>query len=339
MCYVGAPFEHDVFVSYAHAKKETGASLLMKWSHHFADRITAFMETRFNPGQPADARIDLFIDKDELQSGDELPETLKKAIESSAFLLVVMSPSYPGSAWCLEELKHHFAKAKEDGRHNHCIVVRAQHLPDNDWPDYLKDERGGPVFYRDLSDAETHVPLGLDDFEDLRLKDKIREVFIELGQKLEEYRKYLLARRTYDTPPQAPPEKPVIYLHGQPQDLRAWEDARQKLRTKAIISPDNLVTEANDVFTAEKRKERLREYSLCNGLALLRASNRDIRLDVMTIYRDRQRLYQEYHINVPWAIIDQLGGELQVATDFQVPRVMTSDPGWPDRLLETLTLR
>lgn len=57
----------------------------------------------------------------------------------------------------------------------------------------------------------------------------------------------------------------------------------------------------------------------------------------MTIYRDRQ--YQEYHINIPWAIIDEVGGELQVAADYQVPSVMACDPDWPDRLLQTLSLR
>jgi hypothetical protein len=250
-----------------------------------------------------------------------------------------MSPSYPLSAWCRAELDHHFTTAAQDGRRNHCIVVRAKHLPDNAWPDHLKDDRGGPVVYRDLSDPETNLPLGLDDLEDSRLKAKIKDVFIELGQKLEEHRKFLAARRTYDTRPQAPPDKPVIYLHGRPQDFQAWEDARQKLRMKAIISPANLRVEVDEVFTAEKRKEILREYSLCHGLALLRASDKDIRLDVLTIYRDRQRLYQEYGTLIPWAIIDQLGGELQVAADFRVPRVMASDSGWPDRLLETLSLR
>jgi hypothetical protein len=57
------------------------------------------------------------------------------------------------------------------------------------------------------------------------------------------------------------------------------------------------------------------------------------------MYRDRQRLYQEHHINIPWAIIDEVGGELQVAADYQVPRVMASEPDWPERLLQTLSLQ
>jgi len=105
------------------------------------------------------------------------------------------------------------------------------------------------------------------------------------------------------------------------------------------VSPAYWPAAADEVFTAEKRKEKVREYSLCNGLPLLRASDGDIRLDVMTIYRDRQRLYQEHRVNIPWAIIDTVGGELQVAVDYQVPRIMTSDPDWPDQLLQTLSLR
>jgi hypothetical protein len=339
MCYIGPPFEHDVFVSYAHAEEETGSALLLKWSHHVIDRITNLLKTRFNPLQGPGSHIDVFIDKNVLQSGEKLSEELKKAVETSAFLLVLMSPSYSGSGWCKEELERHFANAESEGRTGHCVVVRAQHLPDNAWPDRLKDDRGGPVLYRDLVDPKTQLPLGLDDFEDSSLRDGVKQVFIELSQKLEEYRKYLADRRIYDNPIQAPPEKPVIYLYGRPQDLQAWEHTRQKLRMKAIVSPANLTAAAEDVFSAEKRKQKLLEYSLCDGLALLRASDNDIRLDVMTIYRDRQRLYQEHHINIPWAIIDQVGGELRVVADYQVPRVLVSDPDWPDRLLKTLSLR
>jgi TIR domain len=217
MCYIGAPFEHDVFVSYAHAEKDTGAPLLLRWSHHFVDRITEFLETYFNPGQSVGSRIDVFIDKNRFQSGDKLPQELRKAVEKSAFLLVLMSPSYPISTWCKEELEHHFAKADRDGRSGHCVIVRAQHLPDNAWPDRLKDDRGGPVLYRDLVNPETQLPLGLDDdFEDPRLKAGVKQVFIEIRQKLEAYNKYMGDRRVYADIPRIPVSvRAIVSLLGR----------------------------------------------------------------------------------------------------------------------------
>lgn len=338
MSYVGAPFKHDVFISYARAEKDTGSDLLVKWSHHVASRIISFLNTRFNPGQPDEARIDVFIDEHGLQSGDKLPDALKVAVENSAFLLVLMSPSYIKSRWCKEELAYHFAESKKHGRIGHCVVVRAQHLADDSWPEPLRDDRGGPVLYRDLVDPETQLAIGLDDFETPALKAGTRQVFIELKQRIEDFRKFLEARKIYDAPVQAPPVRPVIYLHARPEAMTAWQNARQTLKTKAVVSPDSLPNSADDVYIPGRRKDQLMEYSRCHGLAVLRTSDSDVRLDVKTIYLDRQLLFQDYQKNIPWAIVDEVGDDFQVAADYGVPRVMTSEPDWPEKLLQKLSL-
>jgi hypothetical protein len=239
-----------------------------------------------------------------------------------------------------EELECHIVKAERDGRSGHCIIVRAQPLADSDWPERLKDRRGEPVLYRDLADPDTKLPIGIDNLDEPRLRDGIRNVYIEIRQRLEEYCKYPAERRSFETRPQVPPEKPVIYLHARPQDLPAWQDARQKLGMKAIVNPASLPNPADDVYIPEKRNDKLREYSLCNGVALLRAKDADIRLDIMIIYRDRQRFYQEDRRNIPWAIVDQVGDEFPVAADYGVPRVpaSNSNPNWPDELLQKLSL-
>lgn len=329
MSYVGAPFEHDVFISYARAERETGSELLLRWNLNFADQIIQRLKTAAGP------EIDVFIDRDGMQSGQELPGALRQAVEKSAFLLVLMSSFYPKSRWCCEELEYHFSKSKQDGRTGHCVVVRAQPLPDADWPNRLKDDRGGPVFYRDLADIDENLPFGVDDFAEQRLKDGIRQVHIELYQRIREYRKQLEARRTLDASRQAPPLKPVIYLHGRSQDLDSWARACETLAPKAIVHPPSL-SSAEDVLAVDGRKKKLQEYAACNGLAILRTSSSDIDLDLMMMYRDRQRLYQEHHIDLPWAVVDAVGDEWPVAKNYRAPQVMTSDPAWPDRLLETL---
>ena len=48
--------------------------------------------------------IKTFMDDRDLEAGDAISPTLLKAIEESRFAIVVLSPNYASSTWCLEEL-------------------------------------------------------------------------------------------------------------------------------------------------------------------------------------------------------------------------------------------
>ncbi|KAL6203943.1 hypothetical protein ACLB2K_021213 [Fragaria x ananassa] len=48
--------------------------------------------------------IKTFMDDRDLEVGDAISPTLLKAIEESRFAIVVLSPNYASSTWCLEEL-------------------------------------------------------------------------------------------------------------------------------------------------------------------------------------------------------------------------------------------
>ncbi|MED6183281.1 hypothetical protein PIB30_036467 [Stylosanthes scabra] len=50
--------------------------------------------------------IHTFFDDDKLQSGEEITPSLLKAIENSRIAIIVLSPSYAHSSFCLEELLH-----------------------------------------------------------------------------------------------------------------------------------------------------------------------------------------------------------------------------------------
>ena len=39
LSFVGEPFDHDVFVSYAHAERETDSPLIRDWSRRLAERL------------------------------------------------------------------------------------------------------------------------------------------------------------------------------------------------------------------------------------------------------------------------------------------------------------
>jgi hypothetical protein len=338
MSYVGSPFKYDLFVSYARAEKATNASELLKWSLNFSDRVKALLRTSLNAESDEQSRVAVFVDRDGVESGDSLPEKLQAAVNSSALLLVLLSPYYPKSRWCMEELSCHFAKAKAEGRTRHCSVVYIQPVRESDWPERLKDQRGDPLAYRDLIERKSGLPVGIDNFEELALKTGIRDTLIELQGRLREFRAQLAARRSYAAAPQAPPGKALLYLHARPQDQPEWMAARAKLQGRAHVNPQSLPTATDDIFMPERRQRKLEEYSVCHGLALLRTNDGDIQLDVLRMYRDRLRLWQEYGLNVPWAIVDEVGGNFPVAKDHQVPTVLASNPEWPEQLMQTLGL-
>ncbi|KAK9269411.1 hypothetical protein L1049_001184 [Liquidambar formosana] len=53
-----------------------------------------------------DAGINVFKDDDEIPTGEDIKSELLEAIEGSRFLVIVFSPNYAASRWCLEELVH-----------------------------------------------------------------------------------------------------------------------------------------------------------------------------------------------------------------------------------------
>jgi hypothetical protein len=339
LCYVGEPFEYDVFVSYAHAENETGASLLRDWSKQVAGRLRDRLATALPTTDPASA-VHVFLDDRVLRSGDPLTETLREKVKRSALLLVLISPLYTQKSWCLDELEWFFEQADRDGRsQRHCTVLRIQPVPDTSWPKRLRDERGRPVVFRDFADPAANLPLGLEDSESHALKDAIRQAHIELLGKLKELAGQLAARRVYQQAA-VPPVHPVLYLQARREELPQWQATRAELNQCAIVNPESLPEPvADDALLQQLREKRLEEYAECDGLALLRTGADDtLRLEVMAAYKDRQRVYQQRRRNIPWAIVDRVGNAPPVFSAYKVPCIPATAPGWPDQLIRTLGL-
>ncbi|KAL8204479.1 hypothetical protein R6Q57_010102 [Mikania cordata] len=51
-----------------------------------------------------DANLNIFYDDDEIQTGEDLRQELKRAIRASRASIIVLSPNYASSTWCLDEL-------------------------------------------------------------------------------------------------------------------------------------------------------------------------------------------------------------------------------------------
>ncbi|CAJ2635031.1 unnamed protein product [Trifolium pratense] len=81
------PWIYDVFISFR--GEDTRANFV---SHLYAALSNAGIYT--------------FLDDKKLKKGKKLGTQLKKAIEGSRICIIVLSPKYAGSSWCLDELVH-----------------------------------------------------------------------------------------------------------------------------------------------------------------------------------------------------------------------------------------
>ena len=239
LSFVGAPFEHDVFVSYAHAERETDETLLRDWSQKLAGRLRALLASALNPTVDGGLAVRHVPRRPRLQAGDDLTATLREHAERSAILLVLMSPLYPKKSWCLDELR----LVPRPGRQGR---PRPRALPAGAHPaarrcrlaQRLKDERGALPVYLDLADAETGLPL--DDLDAPAAKDVVRKALMQIKGRLEELRKRLRPAGHWSA--HASLDRQIIYLHAHPEDHEAWNTAVALLDDAAAVYPSTCPT-------------------------------------------------------------------------------------------------
>ena len=114
MAYVSG-FEHDVSVSYAHADNQVacGAETGQGW-------VTTLRHNLIHA--PGALWKDVYIDH-QLKPGDPFDADLRRRIERSALLLLVLSESYITSEWCGKELDHFVETHGDDRRRPRDVMV------------------------------------------------------------------------------------------------------------------------------------------------------------------------------------------------------------------------
>ena len=91
-------YKYKAFISYRHIEPDMQA----------AERLQKLLEA-YKPPRSLGIKKEnwrIFRDVSELQSSSNLSEIIRNAIESSEFLIVLCSPKYTESKWCLQELTH-----------------------------------------------------------------------------------------------------------------------------------------------------------------------------------------------------------------------------------------
>ena len=121
-------YKYKAFISYRHLEPDMQA----------AERLQKLLENYKPPKNLASKKENwrIFRDVSELQSSSDLSEDIRNAIEESEFLIVICSPAYNESKWCMQELTR-FRELHNDTNEN-IITLLVSGEPDQAFPELLR---------------------------------------------------------------------------------------------------------------------------------------------------------------------------------------------------------
>ena len=339
VAYLSPHFDYDIFMSYSHGGKPgVGNAPLKRWSQAFIDHLTLdITDTR----SMEFGALRIFNDR-ELDRTTALTEQLKRIVERSALLLIVMSPRYLGSAWCTDE-REWFAGQFGDRRKGpgRVFVVRSVSTLHEQWPDFLKDSRGhadlGFQFHADTA-QEGETPYGWPDLMDksTAFYEALAPLRTTIIARLIELKAAQAAPSVVPTAaPMAAGARPRLYLHAPPiaNNLRPGVTGALRQAGCLVVDPAPDAASAGIGDLLAESQARIRLAQRCDGLTLLRAANdRDFDNALFDIAFDElERINANRPRPLACAVLDQAGGyQLDpVMASKGVRQFQLTDPAWP----------
>ena len=163
------PFEHDIFLSYARADDEPERAGDLGWVTQFEQQLATGVRKVLG------REIRIWRDTSRDQS-EVFGPAIQRALDSSAVVIALVSPSSLHSTWCQKELAW-FAEAcqrgsgLEVGGRRRVLPVLLHDVPHEDWPASCRGVSGVKFFERE-GDARG-LPLDPNDTEFLRRRRRL----------------------------------------------------------------------------------------------------------------------------------------------------------------------
>jgi hypothetical protein len=271
-------YDHDIFVSYAHEEQ------LGEWTLNLREELQRALNLILLLRPPGKV-VDIWIDEI-LRKNLPLSDELKRRVEGSALLLIVMSPFYLGSEWCGKEVAWFAAAARSRIAPNARIfVVQAFRTQNDQWPEPLR-QLPGYLFFARHPKADLELPLGLigDADDKATFKAALYNLAGQIKQQLDE-----LAKEAAEPPPIVVPLRPApppAMIAASPrlvclevvgtssQAAEVERDVRRVLEGHQvdIFAPADLGAVPRDPLLADRLLQRmLKAKAGCDGLVLVRA--------------------------------------------------------------------
>ncbi len=347
MAYVGAGFEHDIFVSYSHGADAEGQPMLKNWSvalvrelerelrsdRAYRDTLSLFIDAHDRPGQRLDPMA-------------PLTPQLDAHVKASALLLVLMSPDYQASRWCRDEREWWWARQADTGLApaGRVAMLRAWPLrdpwPDERWPAELSDAAGHPLvgYVFHAGEGRAARPLGWTQWES-GFAPEVREALLGLagelylkldGIKAEAAR---LASARADADRLAHAGGQTIYLHGRADFAAEWERAAESLLSGGYaVLPGEPDPVERDPARSEAIRERRVEAAGAASDALVLVGSQDgraIDADLIVVGKhDRHSARARSRRWLPCALLDIAGASVATPVRRNTARIVQAD--WLD---------
>jgi hypothetical protein len=320
MSFVGPPFEHDVFFSYAHADvDQVGGSEIKEWCQRFAKDLRKALK-RF----PEFAPVLVYWDEspregERLDETAELTPALRKAAGGAALLCAMMSPWYLKSEWCAKERQwwHEGTGALAPtiaSGFDRAFIGRLMDSAEDRWPEIFKDAENvakkGFWLYDRAKPKFERVPWG-----SIRTKkDKavykqcVIKVAGQIGSRLEEINKHLeedrkaeeaLAKRQAEA-------GQILYLYARPELCGPFAQASGCLRGAGYaVVPTAPTPLLRDGRIDDDRADELRSS---DAMVLLGTDDPRVDSDIVVVGKNSRRLAEALAIKpLPCAVYDLVG--------------------------------
>ncbi len=139
---------YRAFISYSHSDEHWA-----RWLQRSLEKYKLPKTFRKSPSRTScTGSIPIFRDRDELASGGELSESIRKAMEDSEALIVICSPAARASLWVNEEIKRF--KASGRGDRIFCLLVSGSpdvNSPECAFPAAILQDENGYVIHEPLA--------------------------------------------------------------------------------------------------------------------------------------------------------------------------------------------
>ena len=120
--------KYNAFISYRHNERDSAVA------HEIQKRLERFHIPSAIRKQTGIERIDrLFLDQAELDIGSDLSQKIDEALAASEYLIVICSPAYNESKWCLHEIEE-FLRTHD---RSHILTVLSEGEPPAVFPELL----------------------------------------------------------------------------------------------------------------------------------------------------------------------------------------------------------
>ena len=347
MAYVGAEFEHDIFVSYSHGADADGDPLLKAWSvalvrelerelrsdRAYRDTLSLFLDAHDRPGQRLDPMA-------------PLTAQLDAQVKASALLLVLMSPDYQASAWCRDQREWWWQRQAASGLapQGRIAMLKAWPLsepwPDGRWPAELSDAAGHPLvgYVFHAGEGRAARPLGWTQWQSGTFSPEVREALLGLAGELYLKLDHIKAEATRlaacraDVAKLASAGGQTIYLHGRADHAADWERAAESLLAGgyAVLPGEPDPVERDPARAEAIRERRVEALAASDALVLMGSDDgRAIDADLIVVGKhDRHSARARSQRWLPCALLDTAGAPVATPVRRTTARIVQTD--WLD---------